>query len=185
MELVLADQVVDKVEHNQALAEILQTLSQRSIDQGEGIRLMLVGSEDDDIPFVQMVESVGGVVVTDEHCTGTRYFWNEVGTGEDPLRALATRYIDRPPCPSKDWPARNRIPHVLSLAKEWDVKGVILIQQKFCDPHELDNTEIRKQLDAAGVPSLFLELDVTVPIGQFKVRVEAFVEMIGDEDLFD
>jgi benzoyl-CoA reductase/2-hydroxyglutaryl-CoA dehydratase subunit BcrC/BadD/HgdB len=25
---------------------------------------------------------------------------------------------------------------------------------------------------------------VTVPIGQFKIRVEAFLEMIGEEDLF-
>jgi len=32
---------------------------------------------------------------------------------------------------------------------------------------------------------LFLEFDVTVPIGQFKVRVEAFLEMFVEEDLFD
>jgi benzoyl-CoA reductase subunit C len=34
------------------------------------------------------------------------------------------------------------------------------------------------------MPTLFLEFDVTVPIGQFKIRVEAFLEMIGEEDLF-
>jgi benzoyl-CoA reductase subunit C len=185
MEMVLADQVVDKADHNQVLAGILQTLSQRSLDKGEGVRLMLVGSEDDDIPFVQMVESVGGMVVTDEHCTGTRYFWNEVGNADDPLRALATRYIDRPPCPSKDWPARNRIPHVLSLAKEWDVQGVILIQQKFCDPHELDIPALKKALEGVGIPSLFLEFDVTVPLGQFRIRVEAFLEMLSQDDIFD
>jgi len=31
---------------------------------------------------------------------------------------------------------------------------------------------------------LFLEFDVTVPIGQFKVRVEAFLEMLHEDDLF-
>ena len=35
-----------------------------------------------------------------------------------------------------------------------------------------------------NIPTLFLEFDVTVPIGQFKTRVEAFLEMIGEEDLF-
>ena len=58
------------------------------------------------------------------------------------------------------------------------------MQQKFCDPHELDYVAIQKALDDAGIPTLFLEFDVTVPIGQFKIRVEAFLEMIGEEDLF-
>ena len=52
--------------------------------------------------------------------------------------AIADRYVDRPACPTKDWPERTRIPHVLALAKDCDVQGAIVIQQKFCDPHELD-----------------------------------------------
>lgn len=36
----------------------------------------------------------------------------------------------------------------------------------------------------AGIPSLFLEFGVTVPVGQFRVRVEAFLETLGQEDLF-
>ena len=34
------------------------------------------------------------------------------------------------------------------------------------------------------IQTLFLEFDVTVPIGQFKTRVEAFLEIIREEDLF-
>jgi benzoyl-CoA reductase subunit C len=43
---------------------------------------------------------------------------------------------------------------------------------------------LRKYLDENGIPNLFLEFDVTVPLGQFRIRVEAFLEMIGAEDLF-
>jgi len=64
------------------------------------------------------------------------------------------------------------------------VQGAIIIQQKFCDPHELDIPAIRKALEDAGVKTLFLELDVTVPVGQFKIRVEAFLEMLAEDDLF-
>ena len=59
-----------------------------------------------------------------------------------------------------------------------------MIQQKFCDPHELDIPAINKFLKENGIPSLFLEFDVTVPIGQFKIRTEAFLEMLSEEDLF-
>ena len=185
MEMVMSNQIVDKEEHSREMTGLLEKLPSRSLDRGDDVRLMLVGSEDDDIPFVRMVESLGAVVVVDEHCTGTRYFWNQVELDGSLHESLAARYIDRPACPSKDWPERTRIPHALALAREYDVQGAILIQQKFCDPHELDIPALKKALEDAGVPTLFLEFDVTVPLGQFRIRVEAFLEMLRQEDLFD
>jgi benzoyl-CoA reductase subunit C len=185
MEMVISSQMTDKAEHNRELKRILSELPSRGNGRETGARLMILGSEDDDLEFVNMVESCGATFVVDDHCTGTRYFWNEVAPKENRLEAIAARYIDRVPCPSKDWEERKRIPHILKLADEWNVKGAIVIQQKFCDPHELDIPAIRKALDEKGIKTLFLEFDVTVPIGQFKVRVEAFLEMISEEDLFD
>jgi benzoyl-CoA reductase subunit C len=185
MEMVLSAQMTDKAEHNREVKRVLEALPKRSNGRETGVRLMIIGSEDDDIEFLNMVESSGATFVVDEHCTGTRYFWNEVEPGEDRLEAIAARYIKRVPCPSKDWEQRLRIPHILKLADEWNVDGAIVIQQKFCDPHELDIPAIRKALDEKGIKTLFLEFDVTVPVGQFKVRVEAFLEMFVEEDLFD
>jgi benzoyl-CoA reductase subunit C len=186
MYLALSSQVVDKAEHNVLLEELLKRL-QASAPSGNGnshIRLMLIGSENDDTTFVKMVEGLGADIVIDEHCTGTRYFWNEVEPQEDRLAAIAARYIDRPPCPAKDWPDRRRIPHILSLAKDYGVQGAVLIQQKFCDPHEFDMPAIAESLKKEGVPSYNLEFDVTVPLGQFKIRMEAFLEMLRGEELF-
>ena len=185
MEAVIASQMTDKREYNQELKRVLGELPSRQNGRDTGVRLMIIGSEDDDTEFVNMVESCGATFVVDEHCTGTRYFWNEVEPRENRLEAIAARYIDRVPCPSKDWVERRRIRHILDLAREWNVDGAIVMQQKFCDPHELDTPAIRGALHEAGIKTLFLEFDVTVPIGQFKVRVEAFLEMFGDEDLFD
>jgi len=184
MEMVIANQMTDKAEHNEALKNLAGQLPGRNIGRDVGVRLMVLGSENDDLEFIRMVESCGATFVTDDHCTGTRYFWNEVGDSDDLLNALAIRYVTRPPCPTKDWPERQRIPHILSLAKEWNVQGAVLVQQKFCDPHELDIPAIKKALEAEGIKTLFLELDVTVPIGQFKIRTEAFLEMLRDDDLF-
>ncbi len=184
MYAVVASQMVDKRDYNAALQEILQKLPQRQIENGSKVRLMILGSENDDTEFVDMVESLGAMLVVDDHCTGSRYFWNQVNTNGDLLEAIAARYVERIPCPSKDWPERTRIEHILKLAKDWNVQGAIVIQQKFCDPHELDIPSIIESLKSNGVPAQFLELDVTVPVGQFKTRVEAFLEMLSDEDLF-
>jgi benzoyl-CoA reductase subunit C len=184
MDMVLSSQMVDKQDHNAALETLLARLSKRETTRPTGTRLMILGSEDDDIAFIRMVESCGATFVVDDHCTGTRYFWNNVERDGDLLRSIAQRYVQRVPCPSKDWPNRTRVEHVLRLAKEYGVQGAIVMQQKFCDPHEIDIPALIKALNGAGIKTLFLEFDVTVPIGQFKVRVEAFLEMLGGEDLF-
>jgi benzoyl-CoA reductase subunit C len=184
MEIVIAMQMTDKAEHNKMLKDLLKKLENYEPDREVGSRLMILGSEDDDTVFMNMVENCGATFVIDDHCTGSRYFWNDVKDGKDKIASIAARYIDRIPCPTKDWEERKRIPHILNLCKEWKVDGVIIMQQKFCDPHELDFVAIQKALKKAGIPTLFLEFDVTVPIGQFKIRVEAFLEMIGEEDLF-
>lgn len=183
MYAVVSGQLVDKAEHAAAVERTLAGLEQRERKEA-GVRLMILGSEDDDIEFVEMVESCGSTVVTDDHCTGTRYFWNRVEPNGDGLTAIAERYLSRPPCPSKDWPARSRVPHILDMARSWKVQGAVVLQQKFCDPHEADIPMIIAALKEQGIPSLFLELDVTVPKGQFKVRTDAFLEMIAADDLF-
>jgi benzoyl-CoA reductase subunit C len=184
MHMVVSSQVVDKNEHARIVEETLSELENRTIGRPTGTRLMVLGSENDDVEFVEMVESLGATIVQDDHCTGTRYFWDEVEDGDDPLTAIAERYVSRSPCPTKDWPERKRIDRILQFAKDWDVLGAIIIQQKFCDPHELDIPAIREALEEAGVRVLFLELDVTVPVGQFRIRTEAFLEMLSEDDLF-
>ncbi|OQY00433.1 MAG: benzoyl-CoA reductase, bzd-type, subunit N [Desulfobacteraceae bacterium 4572_130] len=173
--------------------QVLKELETRKLDRDPGKRLMLVGSENDDIAFINMVEhlgeteAVGATIVIEEHCTTTRYFWDETQEKtDDPLKAIAARYVARTPCPSKDWPKRTRLDRILKFAKDFNVDGAIVLQQKFCDPHEADIPFVKQALEKAGVPTYFLEFDVTTPVGPFSIRVEAFLETLETEDdLFD
>jgi len=178
MEAVLAGMLMDKAEHNRLLEELLSELEGSAGDGYEGVRLMMLGSENDDIEFTRFTESLGGMVVIDEQCTGTRYFWGEVSTDGDLLEAIARRYVERPPCPQKDLVGRRRLEHVLNLAEEWRPQGAILALQKFCDPHEFDMPVIQEALQKRGIPCLLLEFDITIPVGQFRTRIEAFLEML-------
>lgn len=184
MNIVIAGQTVDKGDHNQALETCIQQLPHRELNRETGVRLMIIGSESDDLEFLGMVESNRATIVVDDHCTGSRYFWNQITPNSNPLQAIADRYVDRVPCPSKDWPASTRFEHILRLARQYQVQGVLLLQQKFCDPHESDMPLLVRFLNDNGLPHLFLELSGLVPLGQFKLRVEAFLEMFSEEDLF-
>jgi benzoyl-CoA reductase subunit C len=145
---------------------------------------MTIGSENDDVSFMAMVESVGSTIVIDDQCSGTRYFWNEARVQDDPIATIADRYCERPACPTKDYPAHTRFDHVLKLAQDYNVKAAVFLQQKFCDPHEGDYPDLKQHLEANGIPTLFLEFDITNPLGPFRIRIEAFLETLGEEELF-
>jgi benzoyl-CoA reductase subunit C len=184
--VVASAQMTDKPEHSRALKELLAQLPSRKPEREPGTRLMLIGSENDDVEFVEMTEKLGSTFVVDDNCVGTRYFWGEVDTERfsDQFEAIAARYLARPACPAKDWPQLSRWLHIEQLARDWNVQGAILMQQKFCDPHELDMPTIKKRLEDKSVRTLFLEFDVTTPVGQFRTRVEAFLEMLQGAELF-
>jgi len=181
MKMVVASQLSDKDEHSKLVEAILPDLPDRNLDRMTGVRLMMFGSENDDFPFMEMVEDLGATFVIEDHCTGSRYFWVDVDEEKaktDPLEAIAERYVKRVACPSKDWPDRSRGQHLLDLAKEYNAEGAVIIQQKFCDPHECDIPPLRWLLESNGIPCYFLEFDVTVPVGQLQVRMEAFLEQL-------
>jgi benzoyl-CoA reductase subunit C len=182
----------DAKEFTEVAEKVVEELKTRQMDRDPGKRIMLIGSENDDVEYIKMIEtlgereSVGCTVVVEEHCTTTRSWWGEVDESmDDPLTAIAKRYVERTPCPSKDWPDRSRLKTILDFAKDFKVDGAIVIQQKFCDPHECDIPFIRRYLEENGIPTYFLEFDVTVPAGPFAIRTEAFLETLeAEEDLF-
>lgn len=184
MEMVVASQLMDPEEHNRLLEQLLEELPQRSLDRQAGLRLMMIGSEMDDIVFVRMLEDLGCTVVADEHCTGARYFWDDVVPQENRLEAIAVRYIDRWPCPAVSSDFSSRVDRIMQHAKDWDVQGALLYQQKFCDPHEFDIPSVQQAFKDKDIPTLVLEFDVTIPFGQFRTRVEAFLEMAELEVLY-
>ncbi|NMG55186.1 benzoyl-CoA reductase, bzd-type, subunit N [Aromatoleum aromaticum] len=177
-------QFVDKAEHSAELRRVLAEVEKRGHERQEGVRFMTIGSENDDVAFMAMVESVGSTIVIDDQCSGTRYFWNEAVIQENVIDTIADRYCERPACPTKDYPAHTRFDHVLGLATEFNAKAAIFLQQKFCDPHEGDYPNLKRHLEENGIPTLFLEFDITNPIGPFRIRVEAFLETLREEELF-
>lgn len=177
-------QFIDKEDHNRELKRVLAELPKQPQNRIEGVRFMTIGSENDDISFMAMVESVGSTIVIDDQCSGTRNFWNEARIQDDPIATISDRYCERPACPTKDYPEHTRFDHVLKLAKDYNARAAIFLQQKFCDPHEGDFPDLKEHLEKNDIPCLFLEFDITNPIGPFRIRIEAFLETMSEEDLF-
>jgi len=173
MEVVIASTVMDKTEHSRLLEQLLSDPGRPQ----DGVRLMVVGSENNDAELLGFIESRGAVVVIEDNCLGNRYFWNGTPPDGDPRAAIARRYLDKLPCPLLDVDSRRRGQHLLELAREYRVAGVVFLRQKFCDPHGWEQPVLQTLFEDTGLPCLTLELDFTVPAGQYRTRIEAFLEL--------
>ena len=178
LEIVLSSMLTPKDEHNKLLNQLLREVSGRSDLPKSGVRLLVSGSVMDDAELLRIVEAVGGSVVADDLCTGSRYFWDLVGSDAEPLRAITRRYLDKVPCPFM-YPSEDRFKHVTDMAKRYDVEGAIIFVLKFCDTHMFDAPPLKEELESSGLPVLYLEWEHAMTgIAQLRTRIEAFIEMI-------
>jgi benzoyl-CoA reductase subunit C len=177
MNILLADQVMDKAEMNEILEKFIPELEAREPGK-DRIRLMLIGSETWDTALEEMVEELGADIVIDELDNGTSYFWNNVIPQKDRLMALALRYLGRPHNPIKDNNWRRRPQHIFELSEDYAVDGALVVKQIYCHLHGTDNYAVWKLLRERNIPYHFFERDTTLPVEETKLRLEAFLNML-------
>ena len=67
---------------------------------------------------------------------------------------------------------------LLQQARDADVQGVMLVHNKFCDLHGVENVNLRRALEDQGIPVLLLEKEyaAAADLGRIQTRVQAFLE---------
>jgi len=179
MEVILAGMILPKADYNHLLEELLVELRQQpERSAGELPRLLVSGSELDHPDYIRVIEELGCVVVIDDLCVGTRYFWDLVEEGPDPLDALACRYLSKSPC-ARMRPSNRRIEHLTNLIRDYGVEGIIFQLIKFCDLYSEDIPVLRERAHLK-IPMLAIDREYNMAgLGQMKTRVQAFLESLG------
>jgi benzoyl-CoA reductase subunit C len=177
MNIVLADQVMDKAEMNGILEKFIPELEARAPGK-DRIRLMLIGSETFDTELEELVEALGGDVVVDELDNGTGYYWNNIIPQKDRLMAIGLKYLGRPKNPIKDNNWRRRPQHIFELAEDYNVDGALVVKQIYCHLHGTDNYAVWKILRERYIPYHFFERDTHLPVEDTTLRLESFMNML-------
>jgi len=177
--IVRASMVMDRREFLDRLTRVVDDLGQQPFNESHGKRLFLSGGVCNLPDIYGSIAAAGGVVVGDELCTGSRGLTGLIDASSDPIDAIAQRYAQRAICPAKHAGITVRGEELVRQAKARQADGVVFVFLKFCDPHAFDYPYLKAVLDAAGIPSLLVELEEqSISQGQFQTRCEAFIEML-------
>ncbi len=165
-------------DHNTLLESSLHAAGAAGEVARAGPAVVLVGAVLDEPSIPVLVEELGGRVVGDDLCTGSRYFDQLVDEVMEPFEALAERYVQRAHCPAKHHSRQTRAERLLALVRNAGAQGVVFVLPKFCDPHAFDYVPLSQELDSVGIPHLLIETELTMPSGQLRTRVQAFLELL-------
>ena len=170
--------LIDKLE------ETLEELKTREPDEKfpYRARVVVVGSEVDDLDFIKLIEDSGAYVCADRFCYGSLPGRDPIALtdDEDALTQICRQYMQRAECPRyMDMPKmQGRRQYVADTAKEYGADGIIYEQMKFCDPWAyekmLGSHILREDF---GYPVLAVDRPYSIATsGQMRTRVQAFVE---------
>jgi benzoyl-CoA reductase/2-hydroxyglutaryl-CoA dehydratase subunit BcrC/BadD/HgdB len=147
-----------------------------------GPRLMLMGPTlaMGDHKILELIQKAGGQVVIEEFAEGIKTYRHQVKISDDLMASLAEAYFMDRAVPAWFRPATGRMEHLVSLAKDFNVDGVICYQLLYRDCDKLESYYLpeifRKE---AGVSMLTLESDYDPgETGQLQTRIESYIESI-------
>jgi benzoyl-CoA reductase subunit C len=183
MQVFSAGVTIPRDQYNEMLTQKIREDKEREGITDYRARVMLVGSLLDDPEYIKIIEDLGGLVVTDSICYGSRFFWDLVDEGvSNPLEALAARYLSKASCPRMSDGHTERIEFIKRMIKEYYIDGVIFERMKFCPYWWGEVFLLRNELKELGVPCLDLEREYALSgMGQMKTRVQAFLEVLEKE----
>lgn len=184
--LTLATYVAPKDLLIEKLEETLEEVRMRVPDPKNHYRarVVLVGSEVDDVDLVKLIEESGAYVCADRFCYGSFPGRNviELNDREDALTQICRQYMYRSQCARYMNQAKiqGRRAYVDELAKKYHADGIIYEQMKFCDPwayERMVGTQVLR--DEYHYPVLSVDRPYAAgSSGQLRTRVQAFVESV-------
>ncbi len=168
------------------LRETLEEIRERKPDEKPAFRARVVvaGSEIDDLDFSRLLEEAGALIVADRYCYGSFPGREkiELKEGEDILRTICLHYMQTSECARymSQEKITQRRETIDRLARDFHADGIIFEQMKYCDFWAFERPLASHILeDEYGWPVLSIDRSYNVRgSGQLRTRFQAFVEAL-------
>ncbi len=147
-------------------------------------RVVLVGSEVDDLGLTKLIEDTGAFIVADRFCFGSTPGREEIPLNdeEDALTQVCRHYLEVSECPRfmSNEKITQRRETADRLAREYNAEGIIFEQIKFCDFWAFERA-LASHIQETEYHHPVLSIDRPYNArssGQLRTRMQAFVESL-------
>jgi benzoyl-CoA reductase/2-hydroxyglutaryl-CoA dehydratase subunit BcrC/BadD/HgdB len=178
--MIKASFFMDKAIYKEKIKAITAALKAQPAEKFDGIRVIATGLLSEPNEILKIFNENNIAIVGDDLAQESR-LWRTPGRKEGTVwEKMAYRVADQKGDCFLYEPDKKRGQMMIDQAKERNAKAVVVFMMKFCDPEEFDYPIYKKELDDAGIPILYLEVDQQIEsFEQLRTRIQSFAEMIG------
>lgn len=176
--VIKAAYFMDKVKYTAIIRDITAQLAAAPKEKSP-LRVIATGIVSEPIEVLDILRENGIAIVGDDLSQESRKFRTPARPGGTALEKMAGIIADQEGDTFLLEPEKRKGAMLMDMAKKLNADGVIYFQMKFCDPEEFDYPIVKKELEAAGVPLLYLEVDQQIDsFEQIRTRVQSFAELL-------
>jgi benzoyl-CoA reductase/2-hydroxyglutaryl-CoA dehydratase subunit BcrC/BadD/HgdB len=171
---------MDKKEYVPQLRELCQGLAQLPAEKIAGPKVVITGILAEPPGLLDIFVQNNIAIAADDVAAASRQFRLAGLRGDTVYEKMAYRVADQVGCSLLYDADKERGRLLIDLVKSTDAAGVVVAMMKFCDPEEFDYPIFKKELEAANIPILYLEVEQKMDsMEQIRTRVQSFIEMLS------
>ncbi|MDR0852863.1 MAG: 2-hydroxyacyl-CoA dehydratase family protein [Clostridiales Family XIII bacterium] len=178
--VIKAAYFMDKADYTPKLKAITEEIKKADAPDAKNLTKVVVsGIINEPDGLLDIFDETGFTIVGDDLAQETRQFRTiapKVGTG---IERMVERIALQDGCAFLYDDKKLRGQMIIDLVKKTGADAVFFNQLKFCDPEEFDWPIIKKELEAAKIPTLYIETEQQMDsFEQTRTRLQAFAEII-------
>ena len=180
MMIIKAGLFMDKAEYTPMVREIVEGLAAEKPSAFDGKKVVVTGIMAEPVEILDILEENNIAIVADEMSLGSRIWRSPARDGvEDVYERIAYRFADTKADTFMFEPEKLRGAYMQELVKEYDADAIVVLMMKFCDPEQYDYPIYKAEIEDAGIPMLYMEIDQqTSGFEQIRTRIQSFSEML-------
>lgn len=178
--IIKAGYFMDKKQYTEEIKEIIALLKTMPEEKAEGFKAVVTGLIGEPVEILDFMAENGIAVAADDFAQESRQFRTAAREGGSVWEKMMGRIMDQRGCTFLCEQKKSRGQMLIDMVKKHHAEAVIVFMMKFCDPEEFDYPVYKAQLEAAGIPILYLEVDQQMEsFEQIRTRIQSFAEMVG------
>jgi benzoyl-CoA reductase/2-hydroxyglutaryl-CoA dehydratase subunit BcrC/BadD/HgdB len=178
--IIKAAYFMDKKIYTEKIRKLIDEINKLPEEQTAAKKIILTGLIAEPAGMLDIMTENQMYVVADDLAQESRQFRTAAPKEGDALQRMVERIAMQDGCAFLYDEGKSRGARIVGLAAKYEADAVIYCQLKFCDPEEFDYPIIKKELEAAGIPALYLEIEQQMDsLGQLRTRIQSFAEILG------
>lgn len=170
---------MDKKAYTEQLSALMDELELQPREQAAGPKVVVTGLMTEPVKLLDAFTENGYAFVADDLAHESRQFRTLSRAEGTVMERIACRVLDLRGDTFFYEENKSKGQRLIQAVKELGADGVVVCMFKFCDPEEFDYPVYKKELEEAGVPMLYIEVDQQMDsVEQLRTRIQSFAEIL-------